>query len=224
MRTTPDGLAEERSGGFQCGCNILLPCVESELGGVNELRLTAGWRAGDKHSGFAPLQTPSNNLTDTHWNSFFLKNPQQCWSSKVPKKRSLRDFKERPGRDQTMDTGSAFHRCMFSKRDWRFAARTGPRRSLKAKGREGTAEVKRETTLNKAVQSGTRVCREAVPYICNIWVTLSLRLLSRRVGQHFSQTPAPGKTKIMCSVAATSPCVNGDASVRIRCTFSLCVQ
>lgn len=53
-------------GGFTAAAISCSPCVESELGSVNELRLTAGWRAGDKHSGFAPLQTPSNNLTDTH--------------------------------------------------------------------------------------------------------------------------------------------------------------
>lgn len=41
MRTTPAGLAEEDLG-VSLPLQYLAPCVKSELGGVNELRLTAG--------------------------------------------------------------------------------------------------------------------------------------------------------------------------------------
>lgn len=52
VRLTPAGLAEQGFGGFAAAAAAI--SEESELGGVNKLRLAAGWRAGDKHPGFIP--------------------------------------------------------------------------------------------------------------------------------------------------------------------------
>lgn len=69
----------------------LAPSVESELGGVNELRLTAGWRAGDKHSGFAPQNA------ELHPYGHSL-NQLKFLSSVYPGKyREPLPFRERPG-------------------------------------------------------------------------------------------------------------------------------
>ncbi|XP_035498241.2 cGMP-inhibited 3',5'-cyclic phosphodiesterase A isoform X4 [Scophthalmus maximus] len=81
VRLTPAGLAEQGFGGFAAAAAAI--SEESELGGVNKLRLAAGWRAGDKHPGFIPQNAEQLPGGHSRQRLEFLRNVCPGWAAEL---------------------------------------------------------------------------------------------------------------------------------------------